>query len=89
MMDRDLQLAGQAEAIFDNVCGLAFSMNSFFVDRHPSKPRNAANIDRARELSKRYTSLVFTVAPSLIEYRENMSEEELRRWANALVSSLR
>lgn len=88
-IDRDLKLAGASEAIFDNVLGLAFSMNTFFTDRHPVKSPNAANMERAREIQQRYVSLVFAVAPSLIEYREDMSEEELRRWANALILSLR
>lgn len=89
MMDRDIELAGKAAAVSDTVCGLAFSMNAVFAGHHPVKPHNTAAIDRGREIFQRYTSLVLTVAPSLIEYRENMSEEELRRWANALVSSLR
>lgn len=89
MMDRDLKLAGVADRVFDTVLGLAFSMNTFFADRHPVKRPNAAALEHAREIQQRYVSLVFAVAPSLIEYRENMSEEELRKWANALVSTLR
>lgn len=88
-LDRDLKLAGAAERVFDTVLGLAFSMNTFFADRHPVKRPNAAAIEHAREIQQRYVSLVFAVAPSLIEYRDDMSEEELRRWANALISSLR
>lgn len=88
-LERDLALAGKSDAVSDTICGLAFSMNTFFTDRHPVKPGNARAIDLGREIFQRYTSLVFAVAPSLIEYRENMTEEELRRWANALVSSLR
>ncbi len=88
-MNRDLELAGKAEAVSDTICGLAFSMNAFFTDRHPVKPHNAAAIERGREIFQRYTSLVFAVAPSLIEYRADMTEAELRAWASSLVTALR
>lgn len=88
-LERDLKLVASAPAVFDNVAGLAGSMNALLGARHSRHPLNEASIKAAKEIGERYTSLVLAVAPSVLEYRENMSEEELRRWATSLILTLR
>lgn len=87
-LDRDLTLAGGAEAVVDNVNGLAFSMNALLGDRNTQKPRNAASMRAVREIAERYQSLVFAVAPAALTYRADMSEQELRAWAASFINAL-
>lgn len=87
-LERDLSLAGGVEPVRDTLCGLAFSMNAVFAGKHPVKAPNARAIDLGREMLTRYQALVLAVAPSALEYRPDMSEQELRAWAASLINAL-
>lgn len=87
-LDRDLWLVANAEPIIDTVAGLANGMNSI-LGRNVRQDINAARVRAAQEIVGRYGSLVLAVTPSVLEYREDMTEEELRRWAQSLIVALR
>lgn len=87
-LDRDLWLVANADPILDTVAGLANAMNSI-MSKHERKDVYAARVRAVQEMVGRYGNLVLAVTPSVLEYRENMTEEELRRWASSLMLALR
>lgn len=86
-LDRDLWLVANADPIIDTVAGLANAMNSIL--KHQRRDVNAARVKAVQEMVGRYGNLVLAVTPSVLEYRENMTEEELRNWAASLMLALR
>ena len=87
-MLRDLDLAARAPAVSDVMQGLAASTNALYSASNALKAKNAACMSLAREISGRYVALVLAVAPAALEYREDMTEAELRAWAAELVRAL-
>lgn len=85
---RDFWLAEHAERIAETVSGLAFTATQVAAHKPAERERLKGTIDRQREITARFVHYVTNLQPFTLEYRPDMGEAELRRWAAGVFSAL-
>lgn len=85
--DRAFYLAGEQAKATETVTGHAHAAVNCMASGS-TKAKAKERISEVREMCAGFAGLTFGLMPFTLEYREDMTEAELRAWAKALVDTL-